>query len=195
MMAGSFHRKGHGKGAGRPHIEVPPADELSFPIAAPEAPSSAPLTFRHDGKIGDSATAKELGRRGGEARARRVRLVDSLGLATIAADTTFAPYRSAAEVYVAHHLAELAKVAGGHVGPGPSTMIASAALQLAASRFLFDRFASTLEPSDAKAASSLADAHRQNTLAAYELAVREAQARPRQQHDPLAAWRESKASP
>ncbi len=184
-------RKGHGKGAGVPRVEVMPADELPDAVPAP----SVQLTRTRDGRIADSATAREMGRRGALVRNRRVRLVDSLGLAKLADDAAFAPYRSAADAYVKHHIAELAKVAGGHVGPGPSTMIASAALQLAASRYLFDRFASTLDPSDAKAASSLADAHRQNALAAYELAVREAQARPRRAADPLAAWRDLKGTP
>lgn len=171
----SFVRAGHGAGAGTPHVEMPPPDELS--AAVPAAVSSVPLAFRPDGKIGDSHTAKELGRRGGVATARRVRLIDSLGLATLAEGSLFAPYRAAAESFVAHHLDELARLAGGRVGSGPSTMVSSAALQLAASRFAFDRAAETGDISTMRLGSQLATDSRQNLLAAYELAVREAEAR------------------
>jgi hypothetical protein len=107
-----------------------------------------------------------------------VRLVDALGLSTLVADTTFGPYRSAAEEFVKHHLACLAQQAGGELGPGPSTMVASAALQLAASRWAFDRGAEQSDPALIKLGSALANDSRQNLLAAFELAVREAKARP-----------------
>ena len=69
-------------------------------------------------------------------------------------------------------------------------MVASAALQLGASRYAFDKFAATADASWAKLGSSLANDSRQNLLAAYELATREAHARPRKDADPLAAFRE-----
>jgi hypothetical protein len=106
-----------------------------------------------------------------------VRLIDSLGLSSIAEETSFGPYRAAAEEFTKHHLSELAKVAGGSVGPGPSTMVASAALQLAASRWAFDKGAEDNDPRLLKLGSTLANDSRQNLLAAYELAVREAKAR------------------
>lgn len=170
-------RSGHGAGAGKPRVEVLPADELPQPVPRITSQPAVPLAFRQDGKIANAETAKELGRRGGRAKARRVRLVDSLGLAKIAEDSAFGPYRNAAEEFVSHHLASLAMVAGGEVGPGPSTMVASAALQLAASRYAFDRFAETADPSWAKLGSTLSNDSRQNLLAGYELAVREAKAR------------------
>jgi hypothetical protein len=82
-------RTGHGKGAGVPRVEVLPADELPRPVAPPLAAPSVPLVFRHDGKIADSETARALGKKGGLTKARRVRLVDSLGLKKIAADASF----------------------------------------------------------------------------------------------------------
>lgn len=170
-------RSGHGTGAGRPHVEVLPPNELPQPVPVPAAMRDTSLPVRHGGKITDSETARELGRRGGLAKARRVRLVDSLGLAKIAEESTFGPYRNAAEEFTSHHLTQLATVAGGQVGPAPSTMVASAALQLAASRFAFDRFAEAGDPSWAKLGSSLANDSRQNLLAAYELATREAKVR------------------
>lgn len=171
----SFIRTGHGAGRGVPRIEVPPADEASAPV--PSAEDTAPVRRRSDGTIADSETARELGRRGGLAAARRVRLVDSLGLAKLADDADFTPYRVGADAFVAHHLTELAQLAGGRVGSAPSTMIASAALQLAASRFCFDRGAADGDVALLRMGSSLANDSRQNLLAAYELAVREAGAR------------------
>ncbi len=174
----SFIVPGHGAGSGEPRIELQPFDEASDPVAAPPAAPSAPLVFRKDGRIGDSETAKTLGRLGGAAKARRVRLVDSLGLSALVEQTSFAPYRAAAEEFVRHHLAELARQAGGSVGPAPSTMVASAALQLAASRWAFDRGAEENDAALIKLGSSLANDSRQNLLASYELAIREAKARP-----------------
>jgi hypothetical protein len=134
---------------------------------------------RHDGKLADVESAKELGRRGGEAKARRVRLVDSLGLSKLVEGTAFGPYRAAAEEFVAHHRSVLAQQAGGELGPAPSTMVASAGLQLAASRWAFDQGATKNDAGLLKLGSSLANDSRQNLLAAYELATREAAARPR----------------
>lgn len=148
-----------------------------------------PLQFREDGKIADAATAAELGRRGGLAKARRIRLIDTLGLAKIAEDSAFGPYRASAEEFVAYHMVQLAAVAGGTVGPAPSTMVASAALQLAASRYCFDQFALTPDRDWAKTGSTLANDSKSMLLAAYELAVREAAARASAPTDPLAAWR------
>jgi hypothetical protein len=79
-----------------------------------------------------------------------------------------------------------ATVGGGEVGPGPASIVSSAALQLAASRWLADRGAESGAAGLLLSASRLADASRQNLLAAHELAAREAQARPRQA-DPHAA--------
>jgi hypothetical protein len=172
-------RAGHGAGKGVPRVEVLPADELPAPVAPGEARPSVPLAFRPDGKIGDSATARALGSRGGKANARKVRLIDSLGLSTLAAESSFAPYRTAAEEFVKHHLGELARMAGGSVGSGPSTFVASAGLQLAGSRWAFDQGGAAGDPALIKLGSTLANDSRQNVLAAYELATREAKARPR----------------
>lgn len=182
-------RTGHGNGKGSPRIEVLPPDELPPPVAAPEVAPSTPLVFRPGHKIADKATAQAMGSKGGKANARKVRLIDSLGLAIIAEDSTFGPYRNAAEEFVKHHLAELARLAGGSVGSGPSTMVASAGLQLAASRWAFDRGGAAGDPAMLKLGSQLADASRQNLMAAYEMAQREAQARPRTPGDAVDAMR------
>lgn len=173
----TFIRAGRrGATAGLPHVEIP-VDGMPKPVAASAAAPTAPLVFREGHKIADTATAKIMGRAGGLKKARNLRLVDSLGLTAIVSGSAFASYRTGAEHFVKHHLAELAAVAGGVVGSGPSTMVASAALQLAGSRFAFDKFAETSEGAWLKLGSSLANDSRQNLLAAYSHAVLEAQGR------------------
>jgi hypothetical protein len=127
--------------------------------------------------VAGSEAARALGRAGGLAKAKRLRLVDSLGLSALAQQSEFAPYREAAEAFVAAHLAALAVQAGGEVGPGPASMVASAGLQLAASRFVFDKAAGAGDADGLRVASQLANDSRQNLLSSYELAVREAKAR------------------
>ena len=172
-------RKGHGNGAGVPRIETLPPDELPAGVAAPVAAPGVTLPFRPDGKIDGSETARELGRRGGAAKAAKIRLIDSLGLARFAEPNDFQPYRDAAEEFVKCEMESLASQAGGEVGPGPATMVASAALQLAAARFASDRGARDNDLSLFKMASQLSNDSRQNLMAAYEMAVREAQTRPK----------------
>jgi hypothetical protein len=172
----SFLRTGHGQGKGKPHIEIV-ADELSQPVPAPPAVVASPPARLENGQLADPEAARALGRLGGLAKARKVRLLDSLGLTTLADDAAFAPYRNGAEQFVKHHIDELAQQAGGYVGSGPSTMVASAALQLAASRFCFDQASHKGLAELMKLGSQLANDSRQNLLAAYELAVREAKAR------------------
>lgn len=170
-------RAGHGTGAGSPRIEVAPPDELPPPVAASIATLSG-VDRRQDGTISTPEAARALGRRGGQVKAKRVRLARSLGLsAEVTQCEGFAPYRRAASAFRRHHTAELATQSGGAVGAAPCSMVASAALQLAASRFLFDQAAMTGDPALFKTASQLSNDSRQNLLAAYELAVREAKAR------------------
>lgn len=174
-------RKGHGNGRGSPRIEVLPAPKLPAPVPATPAGNR-----RADGKLVAGPATTELARRGGEAaRTRKARLA-GLGLVVLAGDAAFAPYMRAASEFERVHRSELARIAGGTVSAGPSSMIGSAALQLAASRFVFDQAAVTGKPALFVQASKLADASRQNLLAAYELATREAELR-EQVSDDLAA--------
>jgi hypothetical protein len=123
-------------------------------------------------------TADASGRRarrcGGRRRQGTTRLATRLGLEDLASDPAWAAYRRMAAAFRRAHCAAIARSVGGGVcGPAPSSIVASAALQLAASRYLFDR----ADPGSFSAASQLADASRQNLLAAHELAAREALAR------------------
>ncbi len=170
-------RSGHGRGAGVPRVEVLPADEMPDPVPADFVPIAG-VERRQNGTVAGSEAARALGRRGGIVKARRVRLARSLGLGPeVTESEAFASHRRSASAFRRYHCAELAKQTGGHVGAGPSSMVASAALQLAASRFLFDQGAKTGDAATFKAASQLANDSRQNLLAAYELAVREAKVR------------------
>jgi hypothetical protein len=152
---------------------VLPPDELPAPV--PGEP--APIRRREDGTLADTDSAKALGRLGGLAKAQRARLVAGLGIEDLAEDAAFRPFQVAADEFYRQHVETLARMAGGECGPAPATMVATASLQLAASRFLFAEGAKAGDVGKLKAASSLGDASRQNLLAAYELAVREAEAK------------------
>lgn len=169
---------------------VLPTDETPHPVADPREPLSG-VDRRQNGTVASPQAAAELGRRGGQVRAARVLLARGLGIPLNLTSEAFKPYRYAANAFRRHHCAELARQAGGEVGAGPSSMVASAALQLAASRFLFDQAARTGDAATFKTASQLANDSRQNLLAAYELAVRSAEARrlAAGPTDPLAAFR------
>lgn len=170
-----FIRKGHGAGKGRPHVEQPPADELPAPIPAPARP--APRR-QASGKFVPGAGTTALARAGGLARAQSVQLGRLLGLAKLDASHSYAPYSRLARDLRDQHLADLAEhVGGGRVGAGVASIVSSAALQLAASRFLADKGALECDPGLLMQSSKLASESKQLLLAAHSLAALEAQAR------------------
>jgi hypothetical protein len=167
-------RTGHGNGAGVPRVEVLPPDEL--PAGVPSrAERVSPGDFDSRGKF---APGNALARKGGRARAGKTRLADRLGLRGLPDGAEFRPYKAAAASFRRAQCATLAaSVGGGYCGPAPSSMVISAALQLAWARFFSDRAAQTGDAELALTASRLSDASRQNLLAAHELCAREAEAR------------------
>lgn len=174
-MTGSFLRTGHGAGKGTPHIEIPPVDELSAGLPG-DLPEEAPGDRGQAGRFAPGNTG--LSRRGGLAKAGKTRLSVKLGLMAFEDSVGFATYkRSAASFRRAHCQHIAAAVGGGVCGTGPSSMVASAALQLAWSRYFYDRAAENGDADLVKRASDLANASRQNLVAAHELAAREAVAR------------------
>lgn len=179
-------RSGHGKGAGVPRVEVLPVDELPKGVPS-EAPRLSPGDHDAHGKF---APGNSMARLGGKARAGKTRLAERMGLRGLPEGSAFRPYRAAAVSFRRSHCAELARTVGGGVcGPGPSSLVASAALQLAWSRCLSDLAAESMDPELALKASRLAEASRQSLLAAHELCAREAQARgARGAVDPLAKY-------
>lgn len=181
-------RSGHGTGTGVPRIEVLPADELQQPDPSPA--SSPTLAWGDMTPEQRHEAAKAWGRRGALVRASRTRLLGSLGLTVLGAEHDFHGYEKAGEAFAEKHVETLGAMFDGHVGEGPASIVMTAAIQLAASRFMYDR---GKDKGDAKLlgeASKLGDASRQNILASYELQAREAAARKAGGNaDPLAKWR------
>jgi hypothetical protein len=157
-----------------PRIEVLPADEL--PAGVPE--NAGPLSRSGRTERGTFAERNPWAGKGGKARAGKTRLADRLGLRNLPDGSAFAPYKAAAVSFRRAQCAALAaSVGGGHCGPAPSSFVASAALQLAWSRYLSDLAAEQGNAELAIQSSRLANDSRQNLLAAHELAAREAEAR------------------
>jgi len=175
-------------GAGAPaliRVETAPADELPEGIPG-EARTTSPTDRGAGGRF---APGNSLARQGGRSKAGKAKLTARLGLADLAESADFAPYRKAAATFRRVQCSSLAATVGGGVcGPGPSSIVASAALALAWSRYLSDLAATTGDPELAGKAMKLGDTSRQALLTAHELCAREAQARPRAPFDPLAAY-------
>ncbi len=172
------------RGAPGPRVEVLPADELPDPVQGGMQPPPAPRAAHPTALRSGDARSLAIQSAGGRAKAGKVSLGASLGLRAEHSEA-FKPYARKAASFRRAHTAELAAIAGGTCGTGPSSMVASAALQLAYSRMLFDlgtgEFAGipglALNLDNIKLASKLADSSRQNLLAAYELAIREGKSR------------------
>lgn len=155
------------------HIEPSRPDELPRGTPAPERQAGPEVRRDALGRPADAQSAREMGARGGRQAKGKTRLSARLGLGKAFADPRFEPYAKAARAFRKVHVTRLAQtVGGGECGPGPSSMVASAALQLAASRFAFEVLG------DYQLGSRLADASRQNLLAAHELCAREASVKP-----------------
>lgn len=108
------------------------------------------------------------------ARDRALRVLEGLGLKGLPPNT-LAPYLADAEAFALSEIARLAsEVGGGMCGPMPSSMVQSAALELAGSRAAFAE-------GDTLKGSKLASASRQNLLGAFELCARQAKAKPKAQ--------------
>lgn len=165
-------RKGHGRGAGVPRIEVLPPDELPKGVQAIVQVESKDER-RPNGTFAPGARTVQSD--GGRSRRDQTRLARRMGLAILPDDAAFAPYKRAAADFRRTHATHLARTVGGGVcGPGPSSIIATAAWQLAASRYLFDVGAASGDAKTMLEASRLGDASRQNLLAAHELCANEA---------------------
>lgn len=168
-------RRGHGNGAGVPRVEVLPADEL--PPAVPALTAGAE---RDDaGRFVKGNTI---------ARNARIRPPATGPMALATSDPRFRRFATWGARYGAHRRRELAAAHGGVLSAGVGTIIESAGQALAASRFLQWLAGQAGDPDLFKAAAQLAQTARQHELAAWELAAREAQARPRSTpHEALAA--------
>jgi hypothetical protein len=168
-------RRAHGAGAGSLiRAETAPADELPAGVPADARPADP----SDRGARGRFARGNTLAREGGKAKRGRSRLAARLGLAVLPDDSAFAPYRASASTFRRMQCAELARTVGGGVcGPAPSSIVASAALALAWSRYLSDVASATGDPDMATRAVRMADSSRTMLLTAHELCAREAESR------------------
>lgn len=161
---------------------------LLSPVIGPPSdrvPDGAPAETKDDRRQGGLfAPGNNLAKRGGKAHANHLRLTSRMGLKDLDEQNRFRPYKRAAVSFRRAQCALLAhSVGGGLCGPGPSSLVASAALQLAWSRYLSDTAAESGDPELILQSSRLADASRANLLAAHELCAKEAQARQRGEPD------------
>lgn len=180
-------RTAHGTGASAlVRVETAPADELpdGMPADADRVSRSAD---RERGRFGPGNRRSVLG---GRAKRGKARLTSRLGLAELPEGNAFRPYKAAAATFRRVQCAELARTVGGGVcGPGPSSIVASASLALAWSRYLSDCAATEGDAELAVRAIRLGDSSRQALLTAHELCAREAAARPRAPADAQAELR------
>lgn len=187
-------RKAHGKAAALGAVvvvETLPPDEL--PVGVPV--STGPVERRSNGTF-TAAGARVAGRLAGRASADRKRfasrLADQLGMAEVGDE--LAPYIDAASEFATAQIAHLAStVGGGHVGPGPASIVQSSALALAASRYLYARGSKTGDAKLLGQAATLADKSRTSLLTAHEITAREAQSQPQAQPSWLQSGPDEKA--
>jgi hypothetical protein len=93
-----------------------------------------------------------------------------------AGDPRYAACMRAAGTYRKARTRELFEL-HGYVSAGASSLLSTAAINLAASRFLYEKFALEGDINLLKVATKLSDSARQNELAAWELCAREGLAR------------------
>lgn len=168
--------------------QVPRSDELMKGVPA-EAQEPSRDEQDAAGKL--QKGARKIPSMGGKAHRGRTQLSHKTGLSGILALPAFKPYLAQAKAFARQHVATLARsVGGGQCGAGPASVVTTAALQLAASRFCFDQASTSGDADLFLKASKLGDASRNNLLSASDLCAAEAAARPR---DPTAANREAAA--
>lgn len=148
------------------HVETPRADELP-----PATPADA---VQLDRDANGRFTA-------GNAVAKSKRLRPGLRGLTGAEQTSpaYEPFARWGRRYGAHRRRELASAHGGELSAGVGAIVESAALAMASSRFLTHLAGQTGDADLFQRAARLAESARQHELAAWELASREAQARPK----------------
>src|SRR5690242_10244857 len=111
-------RSGHGKGRGKPHVEVSPVDEL--PAGIPE--ESGPAGPSDRGPDGRFRPGNRTSARGGRRKAGAVALARRIGLSETAL-AEMRPHLEQAERWRRHKLSELAAiVGGGRCGAGPASI-------------------------------------------------------------------------
>lgn len=162
---------------GQPRPLVPRPDELPAGVQATEQAEAREERTERGTWTKGARTAQS---KGGRALKNRTALSHQAGLDPILTLTAFRPYLAQAKPFAKAEASAIARtVGGGELGPGPASIVVSASLQLAASRYWFDQGAATGDPKAFETASRLADASRSNLLSAREMAAKEAKARPK----------------
>jgi hypothetical protein len=178
---------------GQRYPMAPRSDELLTGVQAPEL-AEAGTERTTLGRFASGASTAQ--RKGGLALKHQTALSHRTGLAAIVALPAFKPYLRQAKAFARAQVNALARsVGGGECGPGAASVVTTASLQLAASRFCFDQAALTGDADLFLKASKLGDASRNNLLSASDLCATEANGRPDpQQAALLAAQREFQAN-
>lgn len=153
MSTRTFVRAGHGQGAGRPHVEVPPHDELPAGIPAEETgeppatdPGPAPLAVRDErGRFLPGQGTREIGARGGRPRGSNsaVKWGKALRLGgllkVLEDDQNLAPLIRESQRWYRTKVREVAAAVGGGVASaGVVSVLKTAAWQRAFSSALFE---------------------------------------------------------
>ncbi len=177
-------RRAHGTGADAvARVETLPVDELP-PLNA--ADTAAGLAMR-------KARGRPFTKGNRAASGRKPAIASAGGIPLDSRDPDYQRMLRWARAYRGHRVRELGVQHGGDLSAGVCAILTSAALDLAASRYLTALAAKRGSPpmiaKVAAIASKLAMAARQQELTALEIASREAAARPRGPVDPLARWR------
>jgi hypothetical protein len=163
-------RKGHGTGKGSPRQETKPWDEQARPPGG-----AAPLVTDRDaaGRVRSSAAARQLA-----SLPRRFAFVPR----KLACDPRFEPHNRRRLEYLRRRRAELC-TAWGHVSHGVGAMLAGEAWLWAAGEMAAELGAASADAESFKTASSLYAQAKQLAASAWELAEREAAAKPKAQID------------
>ena len=158
-----FLRTAHGAGADALlRAETPPLDEIPAPNAAHTEQGLALAAAR--GRPFQPGNAAASNRKPAMARA---------GLEVPGADPRWQSFERQGRRWAQRRCREMAVAHGGYLGCGPSSMIASAGLALASSRFAYAVGAASGDIATLKQAAQLADSARQQELTAVALAERE----------------------
>jgi len=155
--------------------QVPRSPELMTGVQAPAQELS---TEEQDAAGRLLPGASKIPSLGGKALRSRTALSHKTGLSGLMALPAFKPYLAQAKAFARAHVATLARTkGGGECGAGPASVVTTAALQLAASRFCFDQASMTGDADLFLKASKLGDASRNNLLSASDLCAAAAQPR------------------
>ncbi len=172
VIGGFVRNNCDGKNKGNPQVETPRADELSR-INPEEAQER--LQARIDGRKNNKGWPK------GKPMYKKTKLA-IMGIpkdALVSGDPAYARCVKLSKAYQKVRCREFA-ISHGFVSSGVNALLATAALALAASRYMYER-ATKADPDSIaqtlKAASQLASDARQNELAAWELCARESMAK------------------